>query len=631
MRIILALLLVSSAYLGYSQTQSITSKEISLIDPPQNLLYSVNGSDVNLSWASPSSGSEVWLSYNDGSFENSFASNDGGLGLAQRFTLTSTPAILKKIRFATSDYQAWGKTLSVYVLGNYGSTVLGGPYIVNGLENAWITIETSIAINESHFMIATYNDEQFGPYVAVDDSYFDHSLFYGNHIAGFTDLSSLGDFEYVGSHEARVEYAKKSSRVVSEWIKPSGSGNQENIPIIHKESKVIISPCPGEVKALLGYNIYRDSQKINSSTWESTSYTDADLANDNYAYGVTAVYDEGESSMLGPVDVVVNNQGMPPPVNLTGNVIGNRVNLNWIGPGGSNEELIYDNGTATGAYTWPNFTLATHFSPSGPCQILMLKYLTMINYGGSDFHARIFEWTGISPGNFMWFKSNIQAIDGWVELDLSADNLMVDGEFVAGFASIDTLSFLAYDANYNNGRSWDYNGYIGSWSSWDQTYLIRAVVQYNDGTKEELGMEKGLKGYNVYRNNIKLNDNLVENTNFMDELPGWSEYTYNVTSVYDDSESVFSNDYSIDYYFGMSESQLINIEMYPNPTNGISYVRSSEDFERIKLYSINGQQLAQYDQPGNNLQIDVSKLKPGMYLVKVEAKEGIGVYKLLVR
>ncbi len=47
---------------------------------------------------------------------------------------------------------------------------------------------------------------------------------------------------------------------------------------------------------LMGYNIYRDGQKINSEILGETEYIDADVTNGTtYTYKVTAVYDKGES------------------------------------------------------------------------------------------------------------------------------------------------------------------------------------------------------------------------------------------------------------------------------------------------------------------------------------------------
>lgn len=47
--------------------------------------------------------------------------------------------------------------------------------------------------------------------------------------------------------------------------------------------------------AIVGYNVYRDGEKVNSEPVEETTYTDAAAAEGNHSYVVTVVYDKGES------------------------------------------------------------------------------------------------------------------------------------------------------------------------------------------------------------------------------------------------------------------------------------------------------------------------------------------------
>ncbi len=295
----------------------------STLESPTNLQSSVNGSTVNLSWDAPSGGGEQWIYYHDGTFESSFASSNGGAGLAQLFTLASFPAFLDEIRFFTTYYNNWDQHMSIYVLSGDGTTILGGPYYTNGVNNNWINIYTPVIINQSSFMIATYNDLSNGPYVGVDDSFFNQTLYFGSHTSGFTELSQLGNYEYVGSHEAKVLYATKSGRTAGEWLRPSGSHKSANTPDVHYEKEALSADYTSGICALLGYNIYRDGTKINTGTWTNTSYTDSGLANGSYSYGVSAVYDEGESFPAGPIEVIVNATGLEAPSNLSAYVSNN--------------------------------------------------------------------------------------------------------------------------------------------------------------------------------------------------------------------------------------------------------------------------------------------------------------------
>ncbi|MDE6326491.1 MAG: choice-of-anchor J domain-containing protein, partial [Duncaniella sp.] len=70
---------------------------------------------------------------------------------------------------------------------------------------------------------------------------------------------------------------------------------------------VTFTPELGEL-SLMGYNIYRDGVRINDAPVEEPAFTDADVADGEHLYHVTAVYDKGESM---PVSVSVAKSGIP--------------------------------------------------------------------------------------------------------------------------------------------------------------------------------------------------------------------------------------------------------------------------------------------------------------------------------
>lgn len=69
---------------------------------------------------------------------------------------------------------------------------------------------------------------------------------------------------------------------------------------------VTFIPAPLEL-SLAGYNVYRDGVKINDAAVEEPCFIDAEAAEGQHVYHVTAVYDKGESA---PVGVAVSMSGV---------------------------------------------------------------------------------------------------------------------------------------------------------------------------------------------------------------------------------------------------------------------------------------------------------------------------------
>ncbi len=85
---------------------------------------------------------------------------------------------------------------------------------------------------------------------------------------------------------------------------------------------------------LLGYNIYRDGVKINSTTITNLVYSDNDLDPNTYSYVVKATYSEGESEASNSVDAnVTSTTDLNPPQSLQAVVTDDIVSLSWDEPG----------------------------------------------------------------------------------------------------------------------------------------------------------------------------------------------------------------------------------------------------------------------------------------------------------
>lgn len=364
---------------------------------------------------------------------------------------------------------------------------------------------------------------------------------------------------------------------------------------------------------------------------------------------------------------------LDPPTNLEAELVGaDNVQLTWEAPGGGGggtiEELIYDNGINTGAYSYNGFTMSTHMSPDGPCQVLAMKFYTTTQAGANDFNATMFEWAGSQPGTTIIYQENVTAVDNdWMEVDVSGQNINFSGDFVVGFGSVNGTTFLGYDGALNNGRSWDFNNATSQWDSWFEAYLIRAIVQYPDGRIAEIapsgqtitpavktsnmtahpanyqgvnpvkpidkiaGSTRNLQGYNVYRDNEMINTSLVTTTEYLDEGLESATYEYYVTAVYDAGESGASNIAIIEVPVGIEEVSQKQFNVYPNPASGMINISGVTEINQVRIINYTGQVVYQLNTGGTEIRINTGNLASGVYLLQVETLEGWSGQKLIIR
>lgn len=355
---------------------------------------------------------------------------------------------------------------------------------------------------------------------------------------------------------------------------------------------------------------------------------------------------------------------LDPPTNLEASVIDGDENiyLTWDEPGsvGGTEELIYDNDESTGAYIYNGYTMSTHMTPASSCKVLTLRFHTT---GLGDFNATIFGWAGTQPGTQIVYEENAMTLDGnWVDVDVSGEDITFDGDFVVGFGSINALAFLSYDSDLDNGRSWDYNNTEMTWTTWFEAYLIRAVVEYTDGSTEELGAisddpvlvapgavnsthptdytnvetvepinnigaaTEALLGYNVYYQHQSSGFDLLDyttETEYIHEgmalITGLHEYY--ITAVYDEGESDVSNTAEV-VISGIENILENNLNIFPNPAKDFVTIQSDNIIESVTIYNFAGQAIVKEKADSHAFRVNVSSYNPGVYIFRIDTDNG---------
>ncbi len=254
---------------------------------------------IQLDWVKPGATEGYWISYHDGTYENAIASNEGGGGLAQMFTATELPCTLTEVRYFNSSFDQYMQACEIWILAGDGETVLGGPYYVaNAPADDWVTVDIEdIALDHSNFMIATFNVNAGGPYIGVDDSFYDGSLYFGS-IGDFTEMGTLG-YYYVGMHEAYVEVEIGDNVLVNSSLTSPKASNNNLLSDISFSGTSASAVAPAS-RDLTGYNIWRNDVLIETN-WPDETYYDTTYEENEYCYYISAVYESCESDTLGYV------------------------------------------------------------------------------------------------------------------------------------------------------------------------------------------------------------------------------------------------------------------------------------------------------------------------------------------
>jgi hypothetical protein len=139
-------------------------------------------------------------------------------------------------------------------------------------------------------------------------------------------------------------------------------------------------------------------------------------------------------------------------------------------------------------------------------------------------------------------------------------------------------------------------------------------------------------GYNVYRDNTQINDELVLETSYNDADPSIGTHDYYVTALYETGESEPSNVVSV-VVTDINEISTNSVTVYPNPTDGIFTIRFTENVSvDLSLIDLTGKKVFAKTVTETS-SFNVSELQSGIYFLRILDKSSntIDIKKLIIR
>ncbi|HZK09298.1 MAG TPA: choice-of-anchor J domain-containing protein [Bacteroidales bacterium] len=414
---------------------------------------------------------------------------------------------------------------------------------------------------------------------------------------------------------------------------------------------------------LLGTNIYRDGVLIAEKVFGQT-FTDKDLAPGTYEYCINYVYTDNAMPCM-PLcvsDVLVTGEDCIAPYDLTAeaNQSTGEVSLAWTHDAFTGTYLSYGNGVyadAIGLSDFSPITVAIQFDPD-ILEAYDGKVFSKINffYGfGNIADVTVQVWEGTTLILEEPVTSTIVG-QAWNEIEFDTP-VLIDGtkSYKIGYtvANYDShpIGVQYYsgipnsDLIYMNGGwnhmsnilsfAWLLEAYVSNANAAtvDYTSLTSKVINTSDSgvpvSAPYVNLNRGtegkanraLMGFNIYRDGTLLEALWPETTySYQEDQSGMICYT--VTAVYEYCGETDPSNEACVVLVGINNQELSNITIYPNPANSELNIKATGNIRKVELLNSVGQIVMSQSFDANQIRLDVSQYKAGLYIVAITQSIG---------
>lgn len=123
-------------------------------------------------------------------------------------------------------------------------------------------------------------------------------------------------------------------------------------------------------------------------------------------------------------------------------------------------------------------------------------------------------------------------------------------------------------------------------NSFDSMAMLVDDITFTPANNQQ---ELTLLGYNVYRNDVKLNDTPVSECQFHDAPAEKGDYTYNVSAVFAEGESRYSNSVELKVLSGIGAAAAHSGRIY---TAGRSIIVEGHEGQTVEVFTTDGRKIA---------------------------------------
>ncbi len=432
---------------------------------------------------------------------------------------------------------------------------------------------------------------------------------------------------------------------------------------------------PENYSDFLGYNIYRDNVKLNTSLFNEASFREYNLADGEYTYEVEALFANGIASKTTSNKISISySHEIAPPRDLEGTIEEQHITLNWLPPLWEDEqELRYDDGVPydSGGNVEGEQLIAIGFDGNemNVCEGYSItgvqfyvadevEYVVPFLFVNGE-PVRISEEMQIEPNQYITYYFEQPVV------------IEANTHYIIGY-SYEAAGLGFYPASHdknpgtpgksdlisNDGFHWYSTGELWG-SEWNINWNIAALIELQgevgkstaiasnrwekSGSDILPSMDKSgnpkstmqtqaftdlLLGYKVYRNDECITPEPLSQLEFADTAVDVNENNikYYVAAVYAESGEMKSNEILFNYVGIHNPEQ--SISFYPNPAKETLYIKG--EFDSVSLTTLEGKTIFKGKRSASYQNtIDVSGIEPGVYIL-VLSKDNKSHYNKLI-